>query len=123
MRVLVATDRTQGQRYNDFCFATPGELVHLSYECEKNPDGNCGCARSLGGFDSDKGTTTVEVAERPLLTFEHYLQLLTDSYRRAGWNFPTEELADEATTLYVTATTHPVGAVLEYRAGEFKRRS
>jgi len=63
MKLLVATTQTQGQRQNDFCWATPGEILHFGSECDREGiDGACGCKRSLSGLDSLKATTTMIVA-------------------------------------------------------------
>lgn len=64
MRVLTATSTTQGDRPDDFCWTTDGELVSLPLlECSC-PD--CGCDRSFAGLDSRRATTTCSVTEAPL---------------------------------------------------------
>lgn len=78
MKVLVATRLTQGTRDNDFFWCNEGELVRLGGECDSdrgNPDGGCGCVRSFGGVDSNKGTTTALVEERDL-TMSEYSRLV-----------------------------------------------
>jgi hypothetical protein len=65
MKVLVATEETQGRRPNDFCFTEEGELVLFGSECSRETiDGPCGCRRSLVGVRSGMATTTVRVVER-----------------------------------------------------------
>lgn len=65
MQVLVATKKTQGTRKNDFIHADEGEVVFMPLtKCDGAwADDDCGCARSLCGCRSLKGTTTVMVAE------------------------------------------------------------
>ncbi len=61
MRVLTATSTTQGDRPDDHCWTTEGELVSLPVlECSC-PD--CGCGRSFAGLDSHRATTTCAVAD------------------------------------------------------------
>jgi len=84
--VLVATERTQGQRPNDFCFAQEGELVRTQLTCGKDrgdPDGPCGCLRSLSGVDTMLATTTVRVAPSRR-DRDDYVAALTRSYHAAG---------------------------------------
>jgi hypothetical protein len=54
MKLLVSTTETQGQRKNDFCFVPEGEILVFAFECDRdrgNPDGPCGCARSMSGVE------------------------------------------------------------------------
>ena len=64
MRILVATEETQGRRPNDFCFAEEGEIVTFSPECTSEEiDGPCG---STGRSGVDVGG----VRAAPLLSHE-----------------------------------------------------
>ncbi|HEU5151194.1 MAG TPA: hypothetical protein VFU19_11890 [Iamia sp.] len=64
MRVLTATSTTQGDRPDDGCATTEGELVALPLlECSC-PD--CGCDRRFVGLDSHRATTTCVVTDTPL---------------------------------------------------------
>ena len=90
MRVLVATRKTQGQRKNDFCFCNEGELVKLTFDCDKdgdNPDGPCGCRRAFAGLESAKGTTTARVEERAM-SLDEYRERMWKSYVDEGWAAP-----------------------------------
>jgi len=65
MKVLVATEETQGHRKTDFCWTEEGELVFFGSECTRETiDGECGCRRSLCGLRTRKATTTFRVVER-----------------------------------------------------------
>lgn len=64
MRVLTATSTTQGDRPDDCCWTTDGELVSLPVlECSC-PD--CGCDRCFSGLESQRATTTCIVTDVPL---------------------------------------------------------
>ena len=95
MKVLVATKDMQGQRTNDFSFTNEGELVMLPLECDGEDawDGSCGCKRSMSGFDTHKGTTTVKVIDVPFSASEFQARYIA-SMRDAGW-FPKEGPLDE----------------------------
>lgn len=53
MKVMVATREGQGFRENDFSWTKENELVGFTSECDgETIDGNCGCRRSMSGFDT-----------------------------------------------------------------------
>ena len=82
MRVLTATSATQGDRPDDCCWTTEGELVSLPVlECSC-PD--CGCDRSFAGLDSHRSTTTCAVAEVPLAP-DDLERAVVRSLAAAGW--------------------------------------
>lgn len=123
MKVLVATNETQGQRHDDYSWTVEGELVTaLAAECS-SPD-RCGCGRGFSGLGSSRATTTAMVVERPGLTPSDLRRALADSLEREGWttglvDAEIEELIDEhvAVTALV-CTRYPVGTVIT-RDGRF----
>jgi hypothetical protein len=115
MRVIVATDRTQGDKLGDYCFTVDGELVRLPWsECD-GPD--CGCTRGFAGLSSHRATTTARVVNRPELDPAAYVQLLVDDAVANGFGPVDDELrrlvADEARHLMALAQELPLGSVLE----------
>ncbi len=123
MKLLVATTKTQGQRKNDFCFATVGELVKLGSECDgESINGSCGCKRSMTGMDSSKGTTTMIVAELPHIDAKKLAKLLFDSDKKAGWNFSMGEEEETGDELARIANCFKVGDVVEKRGISIQKR-
>jgi hypothetical protein len=87
MRVLVATEQTQGDRGDDYSWATPGELVMFGVICASDLRGtgrDCGCGRAFAGLHSERATTTAEVAEWAGTLDDLYLAF-RDSLDRGGW--------------------------------------
>jgi hypothetical protein len=129
MKVLVATQATQGTRSTDVDAATVGELVRPpAVEHPGEPvDDPCGCRRCLVGIDSGRPTTTVQVVDRPALTPEELRRAVFVSLHRAGAARPGEcdsetwaaAVADE---LIDWAALFPVGTVLERRATTLRAR-
>ena len=125
MKVLTATNQTQGQRDNDFCWTVEGELVVFPpIECGLGSiDGRCGCRRSMAGLVSHRATTTIKVTERDQIDPATYFTLISEGLRDQG--YVTKELAegpevkewlrDITDYLMVVADTFPVGTVLERR--------
>lgn len=68
MKLLVATERTQGQRDTDFTWTVPGGLVYLGLVCDGDqldpagPDA-CGYGRAFSGLNTHKSTTTAEIGD------------------------------------------------------------
>ena len=127
MKVLVSTEKGQGQRSNDFCFVPKGELVRYGFVCDSDkdedgnidPDSTCGCGRSWTGVDCHKGTTTVEVVERPF-DQDELERTIFSSMRQAYPSLMDDAEANElakadAANLAETANRYPVGTVLELR--------
>jgi hypothetical protein len=82
VRVLTATSTTQGDRPDDYCFTTDGELVTLPVlECSC-PD--CGCERAFAGLDSLRATTTCAVADVEVDPAELH-RAVARSLRVQGW--------------------------------------
>lgn len=130
MRVLVATQETQGQRKNDFHWAKTGELVRFGMDCDgESVDGGCGCRRSLCGTESGKATTTFEVQEQQL-SDEEFRQRIETSLRSSGWigqawSKPDEDrsmIDDEVASLLEIANHFPVGTILERRGDQIRAR-
>lgn len=87
MRVLVATEATQGDRVDDYSWATPGELVMFGVICAsdlRGTDQRCGCGRAFAGLHSERATTTAQVVEWSG-TLDDLLLAFRDSLTRGGW--------------------------------------
>lgn len=114
MRVLTATSTTQGDRPDDRCWATEGELVSLPLlECSC-PD--CGCDRSFAGLDSHRATTTCVVADVSLEPTD-LRRAVVRSLAAGGWlvDLPAldRELVDDVVTrILEVAGSFPPGTVL-----------
>jgi hypothetical protein len=122
MKVLVATQETQGKRENDFNHADTDELVRFVFECDgESVDGRCGCRRSMSGVNSLKATTTVQVKSKKMSP-EEYKTRIRKSLQKGGWN-PTEKMvAGEAKELLRIANYFPERTVLEKRGDTFAAR-
>ena len=119
MRVLTATSTTQGDRPDDCCWTTEGELVSLPLlECAC-PD--CGCDRCFAGLDSHRATTTCVVSDVPLDPAD-LRRAVTRSLADGGWlvDLPVvdRELVDDVITrILEVAGSFPAGTVLARAAG------
>ena len=124
MKLLVTTAETQGQRSSDFCWTEPAELLIPGFECDTDhddPDGTCGCGRSLTGLRT-RGTTTGMVEEVKLTRLE-FIRMVLASDNQAGFTCVTRDEAEALVNSYLAAIREfKVGAVLEYRAGKFTER-
>ncbi len=124
MKILVATEETQGRRPTDFCWADEGEIVTFGSQCPDEPvDGPCGCRRALRGVRTRKATTTFRVVERPELRWTDLARVVSESLVAGGW-YPGPELAraeaaQHARRLAAVALEHEEGAVLERRDEAF----
>ncbi len=127
MKILVATEETQGRRPNDFFWAREGELVAFGSECRDEPiDGICGCRRALCGVVTRLATTTFRVEEREELSPEDLVDVLATMLVGGRW-FPTVEqalpaAAENATRLARLAASFADGTVLERRGDHFIAR-
>lgn len=132
MKVLVATNDTQGQRANDFQFVPEGEQVIMGVDCHREPlDGRCGCRRALVGIAAHKGGTTfkvVEVTNSPCdiraALLEHYVSgcWITPARGPEGeylLSGPETKLIEAVYTahqaLIDSLSSFPVGTILERR--------
>lgn len=87
MRVLVATEETQGARVDDYSWATPGELVMFGVICASDLRGTgsgCGCGRAFAGLHSERATTTAQVVDWAA-SLDDLVLAFRDSLRRGGW--------------------------------------
>ena len=127
MKVLVATEETQGHRNTDFCWTEEGELVSFGTECTgETIDGECGCRRSLCGVWTRKATTTFRVVEREELSPGGLVSLLAAGLV-SGHFYETREKArpaaeEDASRLAALAAAYPEGAILERRGDRFLER-
>jgi hypothetical protein len=127
MKILVATSKTQGQRKNDFFFATKGEMVIEAFTCDTDqgdPDGSCGCSRSFVGLKSGKGTTTARVASFPKLTMNQYAEAILD-YWVLKFHAKSVVFADalhDAKIFASQASHRKLGAIVERRKTVQTRR-
>ena len=94
MKVLIATNHTQGQRPDDFCDTLEGELVRLPAVVCDCPD--CGCERAVEGLASHKATTTFTVADRTDLDAAAYRSILVEHLIDGGWVVGTLGTAETA---------------------------
>ena len=126
MKVLVATEATQGAREDDYSWATPGELVMFGAVCATDLRGTgepCGCGRAFAGLHSERATTTAEVVDSRL-TLDDLVLAFRDSLDRGGWpdvGSSSQEVADvvhEALMeVLLVADRYPVGTVIGTRLG------
>jgi len=122
MKVLHATEATQGRRASDFNFCVEGELVVVpAMRCTgERPDDGCGCARALAGVTSHRGTTTAVVADVEM-SGDEWRSAVAAAYVADGW-FASEAEVDEPlmaenSCLRAAAARLPVGTVVEFRGG------
>lgn len=84
MRVMIATQRTQGAVPGDYFWALEGELVTpVTASCASSQ--RCGCERGFPGLASSRATTTAMVVERAEITGARLREALQDSLDRQGW--------------------------------------
>ncbi|WP_395110376.1 hypothetical protein [Actinomadura sp. SCN-SB] len=119
MKLLTATNVSQGYRDNDFALCVEGELVHIGEVCARdkgNPDGGCGCGRSFAGLNSHLATTTAMVREIPGFTDDDYVLALRSSLEQQGCDASFAE--HEAALLRILVRDWPVGVIVERRLDE-----
>lgn len=129
MKVLVATKETQGNRKNDFSWATEGELVNFpSLVCDRESvDGKCGCKRSMCGVESLKATTTIRVSDEDMSEAD-LKEALLKMLKKSGWakHMKKAELESsitaDATELIKLANSFHIDDVLEIRGSKFSCR-
>lgn len=133
MRVLVATEATQGVRDDDYSWATPGELVMFGAVCARDLRGtgtSCGCGRAFAGLHSDRATTTAEVAEWPF-SLDDLVLAVRDSLDKGGWlgvgesQPEADELVNETVIqVLLVADRYPAGTVIGTGwGGQYVRRA
>jgi hypothetical protein len=119
MKILVATQLTQGTSPNDYHYCIEGELVWLQEPCDrdkKNPDEPCGCGRGFAGAASHRATTTAMVVESPM-TREDVVLAFQTSLQDGGWPVEwAEEVADDNLEI---AGQLPVGSIITRKLDQF----
>jgi len=125
MKLLTATQKTQGQRSNDFNYCNEDEIVTFGFECDgESVDGRCGCRRAMCGVDSRKSTTTMIVAEVDVDLEE----VVKKSLEAGGWlNGMTEKeitewVTQDATELRRLGEVFTEGSIIEKRGTKFQVR-
>lgn len=129
MKLLIATNLTQGKRTNDFNHADDGEILIYPKTCNhgsKSPDSPCGCNRCMIGIITHKCTTTMQVAEVNI-TQEKFANDYVGAMQDAGFhNALTEEAIEMnkllAYDLIERIERFNIGDVLEYRSDKFRKR-
>jgi hypothetical protein len=126
IKIFVSTRETQGQRKSDFCFVPENEPVRLGFICDRdkhNPDGVCGCARSLIGLYCSRATTTFKVVLVSMTRRQYVNEYVEkNSYYNAENPELIKELEKEAWEMLDLSSIYKENSVLEYRAGNFAVR-
>ena len=116
MKVLVATDKTQGKRRTDCDGCIEGELVWTVDPCptsRNNPYGACDCGRTFRGVESDGVLTTARVEDIVGITRDDWVQSVLSSWEH-GPNCTCDHDVDRiVNTLLEQLDPLPVGAVVE----------
>ncbi len=123
MKILVATELTQGTEPNDYHYCVEGELVWIQEPCDRgarDPDGSCGYGRGFAGAASHRATTTATVVESPMSRADLVLAFRT-SLADGGW--PANWADDVANENLAIAADLPEGAVIGRRLDEFVLRA
>lgn len=127
MKVLVATERTQGDQAGDYSHCVPGELLWITMVCDTDrlyPEAGCGCGRGFGGLTSHRATTTAEVADLDLTPDDLRLAVRT-SLADQGWlpesspSIAREVLEEALELIRAIAEPLPAGTVVRRRIDEF----
>jgi hypothetical protein len=118
MKVLVATNRTQGAEPGDYCWTVEGELVLGGPILECCRADQCGCGRGFPGLASAKATTTATILDRLELNRELLGLAIQESLRRQGWlgalgpDEVEQGVEDEIQLIELIAGSFDVGTVL-----------
>ncbi len=120
MKIIVATNETQGQRDGDFNFTQEGEIVMVS-DCDHLHEG-CDCQRSMVGVHSRKGTTTMMVVEADITRQQFVEQIRAANKDYAELGISDAINAAEADELLKLAAQFPAGAVIERDGEDFHQR-
>lgn len=111
VKLFTATEQTQGQRPDDFCFCHEGELVITPPGPCCHHAGECGCDRAWAGLNTHRGTTTAMVREVGI-GIEDYIEAVSSSLGHQGWAVSPGAARRYAELLAGLASDHPVGSVL-----------
>ena len=130
LKVFVSTNETQGQRTNDFNFVPEGELLMFGMMTCSNEqaDDSCGRTRSMSGTLTHLATTTMKVVEYN--GEESLADRILTSLKESGWIGSMYEQAGLvsvnpyaiAKRILKAAAPFKVGAIVEYRDGQFTER-
>lgn len=124
MRMLVATNLTNGDSPNDFDYCVEGELVYLQEPCardQRDPNGSCGCGRSFAGLSSHRSTTTALVVDTEL-TEEDLRLALRASLEEGGWLPPGCFTAEEEASIINDYLAYVRDVADYFPAGSIVRR-
>jgi hypothetical protein len=123
MKILVATELTQGTAPDDYHYCVEGELVWIQEPCARDredPNGPCGCGRGFAGAASHKATTTALIVDSDMTREEMVLAFET-SLVDGGW---PGEWAEHCTHENLDiANTGPVGTIVERCLDQFFMRA
>jgi hypothetical protein len=124
MRIFVATERTQGDRSDDFTFVPEGEPVYIGMRCDREAvNGPCGCARSFTGLQCGVSTTTAVVVEYPAGFLTKYREMVRAALDRATGNRASDAWsAKETMNLLRKARRFESGTVVERRGNRVVAR-
>ncbi|MDQ2660547.1 MAG: hypothetical protein M3Y52_01590 [Actinomycetota bacterium] len=118
MKVLVATNLTQGTKASDVMHCIDGELVFMVEACpysRRQPYGACDCGITFRGMTSDGVATTAVVREMPGLSIEAYVDCLEATHRfkrERGCTCALDAFGDAWTLLALAGSLVP-GTVVE----------
>ena len=119
MKILVATQLTQGTSPDDYHYCIDGELVWIQEPCARDrddPDGPCGCGRGFAGAASHRATTTAMVMESEM-TRDDVILAFETSLRDGGWPIGwAREVADDNLEI---AGQLPVGSIITHKLNAF----
>lgn len=123
MKVMVATNETQGMRSSDYHWCVEGELIWIQEPCGRDirrEPKSCGCGRGFAGLSSHQATTTAKIVELDDFTMDDYVLALRQSLADGGWPVEwAEDIAEEQTEF---AAGWRVGTVLERDLDLFSAR-
>jgi hypothetical protein len=119
MKILVATELTQGTSPDDYHYCIDGELVWVQEACDRdkqNPDMPCGCGRGFAGAASHRATTTAMVVESAM-TRDDVILAFETSLPDGGW--PIEWAVEIADDNLEIAAQLPVGSIITRTLDDF----
>lgn len=122
MKILVATQLTQGTSPDDYHYCIDGELVWIQEPCDRDkrmPDMPCGCGRGFAGAASHRATTTAMVVESEM-TREEVILAFETSLPDGGW--PMEWATQIADDNLEIANQLPVGSIITRKLDNFYLR-
>lgn len=123
VKILVATEFTQGMEPDDYHYCVEGELVWVQEPCTRDRDdarGSCGCGRAFTGAASHRATTTALVTESGMTRDDVVLAFQT-SLSDGGWPV---EWAEAVTDENLEIAAHfPAESVIGRRLDGFLLRA